>query len=184
MRVIAGTCKGRRLTAVPGQNTRPTTDKVKESMFNIIGPYFDGGNVLDLFAGTGALGIEALSRGAASAVFIDKNDRAFSIVRRNVEDCRFTEQSLFLRLDAKKALSVLAEKDMRFDYVFLDPPYRLHIVPELITHMLDLQLLSPDAVIVAETEADEEGEIFADQLELFRNNRYGDTMVRFFRKRS
>lgn len=98
MRVIAGERKGHALKAVPGNNTRPTTDKVKESLFSIIGPFFDGDMVLDLFAGSGGLGIEALSRGAERAVFIDQAALAIKTIRQNLEGCHFTERAEYIEM--------------------------------------------------------------------------------------
>ena len=127
MRVIAGEHKGRRLKAVPGQKTRPTTDKVKESMFNIIGPYFDGGLALDLFAGTGGLGIESLSRGIDKAVFIDQDYKAVSVIRENIRDLRLDAQAEIFKNDAKRALDQLAERGLQFDLVFLALPEDLAV---------------------------------------------------------
>src|SRR5690348_8883448 len=143
MRVIAGEYKGRRLKAVPGQNTRPTTDKVKESMFNIIGPYFEGGMALDLFAGTGGLGIEALSRGIVKAVFIEKDYKAISVIRENIQMLGLEPRVEISKNDAKRALDTLAERGVRFDLVFLDPPYKLiGLYQELILKMQQIGLLN------------------------------------------
>ena len=124
MRIIAGKFGGRRLKAVPGMKTRPTTDKVKESMFNIIGPYFDGGNVLDLFAGSGGLSIEAVSRGADQAYLIDRQYQAIKTIKENVAVTKAEDQFQIFKTDARKALTKLAEKQIKFDLVFLDPPYK------------------------------------------------------------
>jgi 16S rRNA (guanine966-N2)-methyltransferase len=155
VRVISGDYKGRRLKAVPGMNTRPTTDKVKESMFNIIGPYFDGGWALDLFAGTGGLGIEALSRGIEKAVFLDTDSKAVSTVRENISALGLQDRAEIYRNDARRALDVLAGRGLRFDLVFLDPPYKLtRLYEEIITKMQELHLLNDRAYIVAEHSAD------------------------------
>ena len=108
MRVISGERKGMRIKAVPGDQTRPTTDKVKESLFNVIGPYFDGGKALDLFAGSGGLGIEALSRGCDEAVFVDQHFKAIQTIKENLETTRFTERSRVLKKDVTVALSELS----------------------------------------------------------------------------
>jgi 16S rRNA (guanine966-N2)-methyltransferase len=154
MRVISGTAKGRSLKAVPGMGTRPTTDKVKEAIFSMIGPYFDGGAVLDLFAGTGGLGIEALSRGMEKAVFVDMDKRSNDIVRENLTVCRLLESAEVYRNDAERALKVLAKKEARFDLVFLDPPYRLKTADKLMEEMRSLKLLNDDAVILVEHASD------------------------------
>lgn len=182
MRVISGALKGRRLAAVPGASTRPTSDKVKESIFNVIGPYFDGGSVLDLFAGTGSLGIEALSRGMDSAVFIDRDPKALQTVRKNIEACRLEDRARIFRNDARKAIFVLAKKKECFDLVFLDPPYRLDVVPELAAALIGRNLVRETAVIVAEHSADRE---LPERIESFfrwKSVTYGDTAVSFYRK--
>jgi len=99
VRVVSGTCKGRPLKAVPGNTTRPTTDKVKEALFNMIGPYFDGGIGLDLFAGSGGLGLEALSRGLERVIFIDREPKAIQVINENIRDCKFEEQTKVYRND-------------------------------------------------------------------------------------
>jgi 16S rRNA (guanine966-N2)-methyltransferase len=150
MRVIAGEHRGRRLSAVPGKGTRPTTDKVKESIFNMIGPYFDGGWALDLYAGTGGLGIEALSRGAERAVFVERDARAFSVVQQNVSLCRLDNQAELYKNDAARALPVLANRELAFDLVFLDPPYAQQNIAGEMELMQELHLLADGAWIVAE----------------------------------
>ncbi len=123
MRVVAGERKGMPLKAITGTTTRPTTDKVKESIFNIIGPFFDGGVVLDLFAGSGGLGIEALSRGASKGIFVEKDGRAFQILQENIKKCRYEDQTELFRTDATRAVKGLLKRDIQIDYLFVDPPY-------------------------------------------------------------
>src|SRR5690606_32139538 len=114
----------RPLKAVPGKNTRPTTDKVKEALFSMIGPYFSGGYALDLFAGTGALGIEALSRGIDKAIFIDADKGSTQVIRDNLQATGLVDRAEVFRNDAEKALKALARRRLRLHLVFLDPPYR------------------------------------------------------------
>ncbi|HEU5141069.1 MAG TPA: 16S rRNA (guanine(966)-N(2))-methyltransferase RsmD [Bacillales bacterium] len=123
MRVIAGACKGRPLKPVPGRSTRPTTDKVKEALFNRIGPFFEGGRGLDLYSGSGALGIEALSRGLDELIFVDRDPKAIATVKENIKHCGFSEKSEVYRNDAHRALKVIQKRDLRFSFIFLDPPY-------------------------------------------------------------
>lgn len=124
MRVIAGSARGRTLHAPPaGAETRPTTDKVREALFNVLGPVEDCA-VLDLFAGTGALGVEALSRGARSCVFVEASDKVASTIRRNVEDCRFEAQAKILARDVRRFLEKGPDSaGAPFDLVLMDPPY-------------------------------------------------------------
>ena len=153
MRIIAGKFGGRRLKAVPGMKTRPTTDKVKESMFNIIGPYFDGGNVLDLFAGSGGLSIEAVSRGAGQAYLIDRQYQAIKTIKENVAVTKAEDQFQIFKTDARKALTKLAEKQIKFDLVFLDPPYKQQKIVDDLLKMKTLGLLNPNATIMCETDS-------------------------------
>jgi 16S rRNA (guanine966-N2)-methyltransferase len=186
MRVIAGTFRGRRLKAVPGMNTRPTTDKVKESMFNIIGPYFDGGTALDLFAGTGGLGIEALSRGIDRAFFIDKDYKALQTVRDNLASLGLTkERAEVHKNDAKRALDALKARELKFDLVFLDPPYKLTgLYEELILRLQQKGLLQEGAVIVAEHAADVElPDRFAKAVR-WRLATYGEIAISFYEWKS
>src|SRR5690606_36343537 len=117
MRVISGTAKGRALKAVPGKRTRPTTDKGKEALFSIIGPYFDGGIVLDLFAGTGGLGIEALSRGAEKAIFIDMDPASIAVIRANLQAAKLDERAEIYRNEANQAIKQFVKRGLAFDYI-------------------------------------------------------------------
>lgn len=123
MRVIAGDMKGRQLTAVPGKNTRPTGDKIKEAVFHKLGPYFQGGACLDLFAGSGSMGIEALSRGMDKAVLIDVANPAIQTIHKNIALLKLQDNTEVYRNDAFRALDVLKKRDMKFDLIILDPPY-------------------------------------------------------------
>ena len=144
MRVIAGSAKGRRLFAPKGTETRPTSDRVKESLFNILGERVIGGAVLDLYAGSGALGIEALSRGAARAVFVDAEKAAIETIRRNVEGAGFSDRATIRRASAKTALRDLTADGERFDLIFLDPPYRIEAAQlEAAVGAASLRLMRP-----------------------------------------
>ncbi|WP_400163391.1 16S rRNA (guanine(966)-N(2))-methyltransferase RsmD [Brevibacillus sp. TJ4] len=180
MRVIAGEHKGRRLAAVPGKGTRPTTDKVKESIFNMIGPYFEGGWALDLYAGTGSLGIEALSRGAERAVFVERDAKAFAVVQQNVAACRLENCAELYRIDASRALNSLAKRNVRFDLVFLDPPYAHQKIVQEISAMQELDLLADDAWIVAEHDVEVTLPDTIGKCRMYRAATYGDTAVTLY----
>jgi len=155
LRVISGQAKGHPLKAVPGSNTRPTTDKVKEALFSMIGPYFNSGErVLDLFAGTGGLGIEALSRGAESAVFIDSNPQSIDVIRRNLTSTRLVERAVVYRNDARRALKLLQRSGKPFDLIFLDPPYVVKDCDALLLDVADKGLAAQGAVAVIEHHPD------------------------------
>ena len=150
MRVVAGTLKGRSIKAVKGTNTRPTTDKVKESIFNIIGPYFEGGLALDLFGGSGNLGIESLSRGIERAIFVDRENIAIQTIKQNIKDLKLDERVEIYRNDAFKALKAIVKRELKFDLILLDPPYKGQRINELIEFIHEHELLSPGVIIMAE----------------------------------
>ncbi|WP_141500817.1 16S rRNA (guanine(966)-N(2))-methyltransferase RsmD [Paenibacillus luteus] len=180
MRVIAGEAKGRTLKAVPGMNTRPTTDKVKEAIFSMIGPYFDGGMALDLFAGTGGLGIEAWSRGIERTVFIDREKISVDTIRLNVETAKMGSAAEIYRNDAERALKALAKREQRFRLVFLDPPYKLITMDSLMAQLAANEMLEQDAIIVVEHDA---AHAYPEQLEQFdrlKHAKYGDTAVSIY----
>ncbi|MBT2292568.1 16S rRNA (guanine(966)-N(2))-methyltransferase RsmD [Paenibacillus albidus] len=181
MRVVSGSAKGRPLKSVPGSGTRPTTDKVKEAIFSMIGPYFEGGAVLDLFAGTGGLGIEALSRGMERAVFVDMEPKSIETVRANLKLARLEAGAEVYRNDAGRALAAMEKRGRSFDLVFLDPPYRLKHGDELMQSMVDKGLLNKEAVIVLEHES---GYKYPEEIPGFtclRQAVYGDTTVSIYR---
>nr|WP_263328128.1 16S rRNA (guanine(966)-N(2))-methyltransferase RsmD [Neobacillus sp. Marseille-Q6967] len=156
MRVVSGVCKGRPLKAVPGNTTRPTTDKVKEAIFNMIGPYFDGGAGLDLFAGSGGLGLEALSRGLDKVIFIDRDARAIHVIHENIRACNMEEKAEVYRNDADRALKALIKREIKLDYIFLDPPYKKQQLVSLIQKMEEHSLLNTNGIIVCEHSHDVE----------------------------
>lgn len=180
MRVISGSARGRHLKAVPGNGTRPTTDKVKEALFSMIGPFFEGGNVLDLFAGTGGLGIESLSRGMEHAVFIDLESKSIATIHDNLQVTKFSDQAEVYKNDAKRALKVLSKREMKFQLVFLDPPYRLKYGDELMEQMAELELLTDEATIVLEHDA---GYTYPDHFghfQMWRKAEYGEAAISIY----
>jgi 16S rRNA (guanine966-N2)-methyltransferase len=154
MRVVSGTCKGRSLKAVPGSTTRPTTDKVKEAIFNMIGPYFEFGIGLDLFAGSGGLGIEALSRGLEKVIFVDRDIKAIQVIKENLGSCNLMDRSEVYRNDADRALKAILKRDIKFDYIFLDPPYKKQQLVKLLETFTKDNLLSPNGIILCEHASD------------------------------
>ncbi|WP_275586655.1 16S rRNA (guanine(966)-N(2))-methyltransferase RsmD [Enterococcus hirae] len=182
MRVISGTYGGRRLKSLAGANTRPTTDKVKESIFNMIGPYFDGETVLDLFSGSGGLAIEAVSRGCGHAFCVDKNYQALKIIQENIKVTKEPEKFTTLKLDADKAIEKLANDQQKFDYLFLDPPYAKQKILDQIIKMTELDLFNDSAVIVCETDKTVKlPEKIADFTQI-RKQTYGISTVTIYRK--
>ncbi|WP_424765830.1 16S rRNA (guanine(966)-N(2))-methyltransferase RsmD [Paenibacillus sp. sgz302251] len=180
MRVIAGEAKGRTLKAVPGMNTRPTTDKVKEAIFSMIGPYFDGGMALDLFAGTGGLGIEAWSRGIERTVFIDREKISIDTIRQNVETARMGSAAEIYRNDAERALKALAKRGQRFRLVLLDPPYKMITMDALMEQLAELKLLESGAIIVVEHDAAHKYPERLDHFDQMKHAKYGDIAVSIY----
>ncbi|HZG71595.1 MAG TPA: 16S rRNA (guanine(966)-N(2))-methyltransferase RsmD [Chondromyces sp.] len=154
MRVISGKCKGLPLKAVPGRDTRPTTDKVKEAIFNMVGPYFSEGTGLDLFAGTGGLGIEALSRGFEHMIFVDRDMKAVQTVKENVSRCELDEYCEIYRNEAQRALKAIMKRHLVFDGIFLDPPYKKQQLEKLLLQIEEYKLLKKNGFILCEHGSD------------------------------
>ncbi len=180
MRVIAGKLKRRQLLAVPGRQTRPTTDRHRETIFNILSANVENRYVLDLFAGTGALGIEALSRGAKRAVFIDKAPAALKVLKHNIENLQLSDQTSMIRWDIARNLNCLKETAPKFDLVFMDPPYHAHLVCTALAHLDRAQCLHPQALVLAEHTAAEPMDNLPSVCKLVDQRRFGKTLVSFF----
>ncbi len=179
MRVISGTARGRRLKELQGMDTRPTTDKVKESLFNIIQFELEGRTVLDLFAGTGQLGVEALSRGARSCTFVDQRKDAAALVRENVRLCGFSERARVVQGDALSFLSACRE---RFDVALLDPPYQTGLLEKSLNALIQFDILGEYGIIVCESAADRILPPLAPPWEQGREYRYGKIKLTVFRR--
>ena len=187
MRIIAGAAKGRKLftpeSGTSKSHIRPTSDRAREALFSILGPFVPGAIVLDLFAGTGALGLEALSRGANHAVLVDNFQKALNLIHRNVDLCGFSEMATVLKRDIRKGLFFLkkASPHKYFDLVFLDPPYGKKLGNTLLLELSNSSFLQRDGVVVVE---DYYMENFPEQsglLQLFEQRRYGDTSFWFYK---
>ena len=176
MRVVAGKFRSRQLKSVDSKQTRPTTDKNKENLFNMIGPYFEGGVCLDLFAGSGGLGIEAISRGMDELYSVDHQYKAFSTIRENVSMLKIDEQCHIYKMDYKKALNQFKEKHLRFDLVLLDPPYGLKINKKIIDFLKDEDMLNDGCIIVVEDLLEEAIEV-EEPFYLKKENHYGITVL-------
>ena len=175
MRVIAGTAKRMALLAPKGQHTRPTADRIKENLFNIIGPYVTGAKFLDLFCGSGAIGIEALSRGAGEAVFVDASKSAVGITQSNLAKVRLP--GTVLHMNAVDAIIKLEQEGRVFDIIFLDPPYGLDLLNQALDALSRSNIISPETLIIAENA---KGEQVATSLELQDIRAYGSTQLMFY----
>lgn len=184
MRVIAGIAKGRRLQSVPGDVTRPITDRVKEALFSILGDFIVGARVLDLFAGTGAVGIEALSRGAAEAVFVDKSSAALRTVRANLQHTRLADRASVLRADAFKYLASPVESP--FDLIYVAPPQYKGIWADALRALearpawLSIYPEEDSGIVVAQTHPREYQDLPLDNLVEYDQRKYGSTLLCFY----
>lgn len=151
MRVISGEKKGHKLIAPKGNEVRPTEDKVKESFFNIISPIKIDSIILDLFAGTGSIGIEFLSRGSKLAYFVDWNPESIKAIRKNLDHTKYIEKSQVCALESRIALKRFKKEFLKFDYIYVDPPYaEIDLFHEILVMVSELDILSQNGVIVVE----------------------------------
>ena len=179
MRVITGIARGMRLKELPGLETRPTTDKVKESIFNIIQFDIEGRRVLDLFAGTGQLGIEALSRGADHCTFVDLRKEAAAVIRENLAHTRLEEHARVVQGDCMAFLTGAGE---RFDLIFLDPPYASDLLEKSLTLIAKIDIVTENGIIVCESAAQAELPDLPAPYEKGREYRYGKIKLTLYRR--
>lgn len=175
MRVISGTARGLRLKSLEGLDTRPTLDNVKEAIFSMLFSVCTGATVLDLFAGSGAMGIEAISRGAKEAVFADLNPKACAVVRENLEKARMSDRATVVNTDALRYLETAGKNGMKFDLIFLDPPYSLGLIDESLKFISEYNLLSEGGLVVIEFDSGTKVDI--KDFNLVKDKRYGRVCV-------
>lgn len=180
MRIIGGTHKRKTILAVPGMTTRPSSDRLRESLFNILGDRVPSARVLDLFAGTGALGLEALSRGAASCVFIDHQKQALEVIRKNIRACAMENRSRVVLWDIARNLNTICGHLPAFNLVFMDPPYGKGLIGITLHHLLQSQSLEEGACLVCEHARTDMLETLPMGLSLTDHRRYGKTGLSFF----
>lgn len=181
MRIISGKAKGRKLLSPIGMETRPTLDRVKQSMFNIIQLKLVGARTLDVFAGTGSLGLESASRGASECVLIDRSNVTYPLLKKNIESLEFTDICKSYNMDSYEALKMLGREKKCFDIIFVDPPYMKDMIPPAIDIILEQNLLDNDGVIVTKIDTKEilyEGN---ESIVLYDHRKYGNTTVCFYR---
>lgn len=178
MRVIAGKAKGHRLFSVPGQSTRPITDRVKEALFDILAGRVLEARFLDLFAGTGAVGIEALSRGACEATFVERNPRALATLRRNLQHTRLHERALVVRRDV--FAFVAAYQGQAFDIVYVAPPQYKGLWAQTLQALDGSHLLAPESLVIAQIHPKEYQTLELTRLWLSDQRRYGSTTLCFY----
>ncbi|NLY70634.1 MAG: 16S rRNA (guanine(966)-N(2))-methyltransferase RsmD [Clostridiales bacterium] len=177
MRIIAGELKGRHLTSPTDDRIRPTADKVKESIFNMIAPYVPDSIVLDLFAGTGGLGLEAVSRGAKTVYFVDNSRASLRIINKNISDCRVENRCKVISGDWEHAIKEIPEPA---DIIVLDPPYQLGLIEKCINKIIELDLISEDGLIVAEHASEESLPDKIGNLTKIKNKKYGSVSITIY----
>ena len=189
MRVIAGQAKGTKLTSIKGSQVRPTLDQVKETLFNILGHDLSGEYFLDLFGGSGAIGIEALSRGAEKVVWVENNRQSHDLIHANLEKCRFknndeSKSSCFdwelLKMGALQALPILEKKSFKFDVIYIDPPFADNLYEKCLIDLSKSQLLKEEALIVVEHHNKNVLQEIYGKLLLNDQRQSGDTSLSFY----
>jgi 16S rRNA (guanine966-N2)-methyltransferase len=181
MRITGGQAKGRRLAAFKGSDIRPTSDMVRKAIFDLIGQDLEGAKVLDLFAGTGSLGIEALSRGATSALFVDQSQKSIDLIRKNLKICGFEGKGITWKGDLNRGFPekrLLREKSV--DLVFIDPPYETGLLLLIAAQLSQKGILVPAALVVAETRKSEALPVKVEKLHLAKSKRYGEARIHIF----
>lgn len=183
MRVIAGSARGHKLSCLPGESIRPTLDRIREAVFSSLTPWLPESKVLDLFGGTGAMGIEALSRGAAQAVFLDTDPRAVRLIEENLRFCRLWRPGVkAIRADALEWLEAFRPAEEEgFDLIFADPPYQKGVYPAVLERIYRRQLLSPAGILVVESPKNlelpgEEGLLYRE-----KEKTYGDVQITYYK---
>lgn len=184
LRVISGERKGHKLIAPKGKDVRPTEDRIKENLFNILSPLKPEAIILDLFGGSGAIGIEFLSRGANKAYIVDLSPSSIEIIRENLVKTRLIERSMIINKDATRALDYLKSMNIKLDYIYLDPPFKNHELLFKVIHMISsLELLRQEGKLIVEHETDL---LLGDEivnLEKYDSRKYGSKTLSFYRMR-
>jgi 16S rRNA (guanine(966)-N(2))-methyltransferase RsmD len=179
MRIISGTSKGRKLVTPRSQSLRPTSDRVKESLFNILREEMEGKLVLDLFAGTGNLGIEALSRGAEKTIFVEKRRQAIRLIQKNLAQCGLEERSEILPKDSSRAIGILKERGESFDLILMDPPYEKGWIQRTLRKLNSHPIYHEDSILVIEHTRREPLPQPMEGWNLIRQQQIGDTLLSF-----
>jgi len=178
MRIIGGSRKGHKLYEFEGMDIRPTTDRVKESIFNLIQEYISNASCLDLFGGSGALSFEALSRGADNCVCVDVDERSIELIKKNAQNLKFPNFTII----HKDAMEFIRSTDEKFSVIFLDPPYNKGFIAPVINAICENELLQDDGIIMLESDFSDEHSEFA-SLEILKQRKYGRSYVTVYQRR-
>lgn len=182
MRVIAGKARRLPLVSPEGRGTRPTTDRIKETLFNILQDDILGCRFLDLFSGSGAIGIEAISRGAKEAVFVEFGKEALSCIRANLKKTKLESQAVVFPVEVSYAISKLARQQEMFDIIYADPPYERGFEPKILEWLGDAKIMNPDTILILETSLDTPVDyVDTEQFEIVRIKEYKNNQHVFLR---
>ena len=180
MKIVAGKNRGNKLKSIKGLLIRPTSHKVREALFDIIGTSIQGAYFLDLFSGTGAIGIEALSRGADKVIFVEKELKAIKIIKENLEITKNNSNAIVYKIDFLYGLKILAKNGYLFDYIFLDPPYNMNLINISLVEILKLPILNKNGIIIAQHHKREEVNTNLVNLKLIKQKKYGECNLSLF----
>ena len=181
MKIISGFLKGRTIDGFNIEGTRPTMDRVKESLFGIIQSYVENSICLDLFAGSGNLGFEAISNGSKLCYFNDKNIKCINTIKKNIKNFKIEDKTKTLNLDYNKCLNYLNEEKIKLDLIFLDPPYKNNCLNEVIDKIINYQLLNESGLIICEVDQNYLNKDFP-TLEIIKERKYGDKFIIIYKK--
>ena len=180
MRIISGSARGRKILSPEGMGTRPTLDRIKEAIFNIIQNRVEGAMVVDVFAGTGSLGLEAASRGAKKCYLIDKGEVTYKLLEQNIEDLKFQDVCTAFNMDSYESLRIFANKKEKFDLIFIDPPYLKDMIPQAVEEIFKGDLLERDGLIVSKIDTSEDIYKGNGEILLVNSRKYGNTTICFY----
>ena len=183
MRIIAGEYRSRIIKSVKSNNTRPTSDKIKEAIFSRVGPYFDGGVMLDLFAGSGSMGLEAISRGMSYCYFADISEDAIRVIYDNIHSLKVGEQCTVWKLDFVQVLRKCMTLDLRFDLIYIDPPYQKQDLKVILETICAFDLLNQNGLVIVESLKEEQFDDTIKTLVKEKESEYGITKVTYFRRK-
>lgn len=184
MRVISGDKKGHRLKAPKGLDVRPTEDKIKESIFNILSPLKDGSIVLDLFAGSGSVGIEFLSRGVKKVYFVDVKQNSIDIIRENLRHTNLENESIVLKMEAGSALKKFSKDNLKFDYIYLDPPFKNHeLLYKVINFISKYDLIEYNGLLLIEHEKELDLELNISSFYRYDCRHYGNKSISLYKNK-
>ena len=184
MRIVAGKYRSRKLKAVEGLSTRPTADRIKEAVYSSLGTYFGGAMMLDLFAGSGNIGLEALSRGMDKVVFVDSDSKAIAVIKENVACLKVENECEIWKMDYKNALAKCVDENLKFRLIYLDPPYDYNKLADILLWIEQYELLDYNGVVVVENRKEDEYQSEYQKLQLYKEASYGITKIRYFRRKT